>query len=249
MHRPSGWPPMRPRCYGHWPATGQLCAGGFAKAVAGRSEEAVGVGGHASAMESCKGASVRGHHVLAKAERTWPNWHTFITRKGELVDMTVVCPADVAALLRTDVQAVLRQRWTEQEEYRTLAPAPLLQPVVAQMAARCFPRHANVRLVDDEQAVRVQHHAQEYLPGLWYFQCPRMRGLRLRGQPERQHVAEQQVDDLLWTRGLVRDPSADRCFQAAKEDQYHYGAIEGDDDLLTGGIVCDGSKLGTTCLA
>eukprot|EP00959_Pyramimonas_sp_CCMP1952_P034502 723451-Pyramimonas_sp.AAC.1 len=56
--------------------------------------------------------------------------------------MTQVCPADVAALLRADVQAVLRRSWTDQDEHRSPAPAPSLQPVPAQLAARGFPKHA-----------------------------------------------------------------------------------------------------------
>eukprot|EP00959_Pyramimonas_sp_CCMP1952_P378297 7924567-Pyramimonas_sp.AAC.1 len=79
---------------------------------------------------------------LLRAGRTWPSWRTFITRKGEMVDMTEVCPTDVAALQRADAQAVLRQRWTEQREYQSLAPAPLLQPVAAQLAARGLPERA-----------------------------------------------------------------------------------------------------------
>ncbi|CAK0866643.1 unnamed protein product [Prorocentrum cordatum] len=66
---------------------------------------------------------------------------------------------------------------------------------------------------------------------------------------DRQHVAEQQVDDLPWTRGQVRDPSSDWSFETANEDQYRYGVIEGDNEFLADDIVCDGSNLGTACWA
>ena len=61
-----------------------------------------------------------------------------LARSGEAVDMTTVCPA----LLRADVQAQLWESWTAQEEFKSLAPAPFTQPVVAQLAARDFPNHA-----------------------------------------------------------------------------------------------------------
>eukprot|EP00959_Pyramimonas_sp_CCMP1952_P317254 6639877-Pyramimonas_sp.AAC.1 len=49
---------------------------------------------------------------------------------------------------------------------------------------------------------------------------------------------------MLWTRGLVRSPEADWKFVGVAEDQYYEHVVGGDEDYLTGDIVCDGSKLG-----
>ena len=90
---------------------------------------------------------------IRRAGWTWPKWDTFLTRGGEQVNLAQVCPSDVGALLRQDVQAQLWEQWTAEPGYESLAPAPLLQPAVAQLEAKNFPRHArnaamNVLLCD-----------------------------------------------------------------------------------------------------
>ena len=102
-----------------------------------------------------------------------------------------------------------------------MAPAPYLQPVVAQLQAERFPKHARnaarkVVLCDSWTMSRLAECSitptdicsgfgeAVGTPNHRYHVCPKLRDVRLRGQPEWQHVAEQQVDSLSWTRGLVR---------------------------------------------
>ncbi|CAK0857903.1 unnamed protein product, partial [Prorocentrum cordatum] len=198
---------------------------------------------------------------LKRAHWTWPTWHTVITKDGDELDMRKLCPMDVVAMLRKDVQRKPWQDWTAADEYASLRPAPMVAPAVAQLKARDFPKHAKnaarkafiagcwtmskpsaCNIVPTDicfacvEAVGTPHHR--------YFECQALRVQRLKAQPEWQTIAEQQEDSLLWTRGLVRHPEADWKFEGVDEGQVMCHAVEGDEDYFTGGIMCDGSKLG-----
>ncbi|CAK0882196.1 unnamed protein product, partial [Prorocentrum cordatum] len=161
---------------------------------------------------------------LRRAQWPWPAWHTAIAKTGYTLDMLEVCPTDVAAMLREDVQQQLWEDLTKAEEYAGSRPAPMVAPAAAQLLARDAPEHA-------ENAARCS-------------KCTALRELRLKAQPEWQTVAEQQKGNLLWTRGLVRHPEVDWTFIGIAEGQYMCQAVEEGEDHFTGDIVCDGSKLG-----
>ncbi|CAK0832156.1 unnamed protein product [Prorocentrum cordatum] len=204
---------------------------------------------------------------LRRARWTWPSWTVYCTKDGEMVDLTAVCPTDVGALLRADLRRVLWEQWTAQQPgMESLAPGPRLPPVVAQLAARAFPAHAKraARKVVLAGAWTMSRLAEVSItptdicigcglavgtPHHRFFRCPALLEVRRRAQAEWQHVAEQQEDSLLWTRGLARDPSADWAHRSVDEADFHCDVLQGTDALLSGDIVCDGSKLGTSCWA
>ncbi|CAK0864356.1 unnamed protein product, partial [Prorocentrum cordatum] len=204
---------------------------------------------------------------LRRARWTWPSWTVYCTKDGEMVDLTAVCPTDVGALLRADLRKVLWEQWTAQQPgMESLAPGPRLPPVVAQLAARAFPAHAKraARKVVLAGAWTMNRLAEVSItptdicigcglavgtPHHRFFRCPALLEVRRRAQAEWQHVAEQQEDSLLWTRGLARDPSADWAHRSVDEADFHCDVLQGTDALLSGDIVCDGSKLGTSCWA
>ena len=198
---------------------------------------------------------------MRRAQWTWPAWHTAITKDGYELDMREVCPMDVAAMLKKDVHSKIWQDWTAADEYASLRPAPMVAPAVAQIKARGFPTHAKnaakkvfiggswtmsklseCNIVPTDiclacgLAVGTPHHR--------YFKCQKLRETRLKAQPEWQTVAEQQEENLLWTRGLVRHPEADWKFEGIDEGQFFSQTVEGDEDYFAGDTVCDGSKLG-----
>ncbi|CAK0878174.1 unnamed protein product, partial [Prorocentrum cordatum] len=181
--------------------------------------------------------------------------------EGFVLNMQEVCPMDIAAMVRKDVQATLWEEWAQAEEFKSLGPMPLLAPAVAQLRARDFPKHARnaakkifvggawtmeklcrCNIVPTDiclacgEAVGTAHHR--------HYKCHALRGQRLQAQADWQHVAEQQDTNTLWTRGLVRSPEADWKFVGIEEDQYYGQVVDGEEDYFTGDIVCDGSKLG-----
>ncbi|CAK0858255.1 unnamed protein product [Prorocentrum cordatum] len=204
---------------------------------------------------------------LRRARWTWPSWTVYCTMDGEMVDLTAVCPTDVGALLRADLRKVLWEQWTAQQPgMESLAPGPRLPPVAAQLAARAFPAHAKraARKVVLAGAWTMDRLAEVSItptdicigcglavgtPHHRFFRCPALLEVRRRAQAEWQHAAEQQEDSLLWTRGLARDPSADWAHRTVDEADFHCDVLQGTDALLSGDIVCDGSKLGTSCWA
>ncbi|CAK0844345.1 unnamed protein product, partial [Prorocentrum cordatum] len=198
---------------------------------------------------------------IRRAGWTWSKWHTFLMRNGEQLNLLETCPNDVGMLLQQDLEAQLWAQWAAEPGHESLAPAPFLQPARALVVARNFPKHAKnaarkVLLCDSwamsklcehnitptdiclacGEAVGTPHHR--------CYVCPKLRDVRNKGQADWQHVAEQQVDSLLWTRGLVRDPPVDWQFRAIAEEQYHFVVNEGSEAHLTGDIMCDGSKMG-----
>ncbi|CAK0863259.1 unnamed protein product [Prorocentrum cordatum] len=198
---------------------------------------------------------------IRRATWTWPAWHTFVSKEGFVLNMQEVCPMDIAAMVRKDVQATLWEEWTQAEEFKSLSPMPLLAPAVAQLRARDVPKHAKnaakkvfvggawameklckCNIVPTDiclacgEAVGTEHHR--------YYKCHALRSQRLQAQADWQHVAEQQDTNMLWTRGLVRSPEADWKFVGVEEDQYYGQVVDGEEDYFTGDIVCDGSKLG-----
>ena len=66
---------------------------------------------------------------------TWPRFDCFITRQGLQLWLQDVCPEDVKAMARLDSDAAMWERWTAAEEYATLAPRPLVEPVARLLAA------------------------------------------------------------------------------------------------------------------
>ncbi|CAK0883269.1 unnamed protein product, partial [Prorocentrum cordatum] len=198
---------------------------------------------------------------LRRAGWAWPARCTVISQDGRELDMREACPMDVAALLKKDVQQQLWEAWTKAEERESLRPALLAAPAVAQLRARDSPKHAknaaekafvsgswtmsklcqcNIAPTDICMACGesggTPHHR--------YYKCPGIRELRLKAQPEWQTAAEQQEDNLPWTRGLVQHPEADWKFVGIDEGQYMHQAVEGDEDYIPGDIACDGSKPG-----
>ncbi|CAK0847595.1 unnamed protein product [Prorocentrum cordatum] len=198
---------------------------------------------------------------MGRAKWTWPAWHTFVSKEGFELNMQEVCPMDIAAMVRKDVQATLWEEWTQAEELKSLSPMPLVAPAVAQLRAREFPKHAKnaakkvfigcawtmeklckCNIVPTDicsacgEAVGTEHHR--------YYKCDALRDQRLQAQADWQHVAEQQDTNMLWTRGLVRSPEADWKFVGVAADQYYGQMVDGEEDYFTGDIVCDGSKLG-----
>ncbi|CAK0838315.1 unnamed protein product, partial [Prorocentrum cordatum] len=181
--------------------------------------------------------------------------------EGFVLNMQEVCPMDIAAMVRKDVQATLWEEWTQAEEFKSLRPMPLLAPAVAQLRARDFPKHASnaakkvfvggawameklcrCNIVPADiclacgEAVGTEHHR--------YYKCHALRSQRLQAQADWQHAAEQQDTNMPWTRGLVRSPEADWKFVGIEEDQCYGQVVDGEEDYFTGDIVCDGSKLG-----
>ena len=79
---------------------------------------------------------------MRRAGWTWPAWHTMCTKEGYVLNLKEVCPMDVAAMLRRDVQSCLWAVWTAKDEDNSLMPAPYIAPAVSQLKARGLPKHA-----------------------------------------------------------------------------------------------------------
>ena len=80
-----------------------------------------------------------------------------------------------------------------------------------------------------------------------YYQCAaeQLQAVRWRQpNPTWAHVAEQSQRKLLWTRGLVRDPSVDWEFQEVGDDATQWYVPAGEDSTFTGSVCIDGSRLG-----
>ena len=73
---------------------------------------------------------------LRRAEWSWPAHTHVLTRDKHLLNMKQVCPCDIMDMFKRDVEAVIWARWTQQDAYRHLAPAPHLQPVVSLLQGR-----------------------------------------------------------------------------------------------------------------
>ncbi|CAK0838233.1 unnamed protein product [Prorocentrum cordatum] len=184
-----------------------------------------------------------------------------VRQEGFVLNVQEVCPMDIAAMVRKDVQATLWEEWMQAEEFKSLSPMPLLAPAVAQLRAREFPKHAKnaakkvfiggawtmeklcrCNIVPTDiclacgEAAGTEHHR--------HYKCDALRGQRLQAQADWQHVAGQQDTNIPWARGLVRSPEADWKFVGIEEDQYYVQVVDGEEDYFTGDIVCDGSKLG-----
>ncbi|CAK0818028.1 unnamed protein product [Prorocentrum cordatum] len=198
---------------------------------------------------------------MRRATWAWPAWHTFVSKEGFELNMQEVCPMDIAAMARKDVQATPWEEWAQAGELKSLSPKPLVAPAAAQLRAREFPKHAKnaakkiciggawtmeklckCNIVPTDiclacgEAVGTEHHR--------YYKCNALRNQRLQAQVDWQHVAEQQDANILWTRVLVKSPEADWKFVGIAEDQYYGQVVDGDEDYFTGDIVCDGPKLG-----
>ncbi|CAK0804411.1 unnamed protein product, partial [Prorocentrum cordatum] len=238
---------------GQWDSMGTMLQQAW-----GRQQQEVGMKPAWARVRGPAGAVIM---PMRRATWAWPAWHTFVSKEGFELNMQEVCPMDIAAMVRKGVQATLWEEWTQAEELRSLSPMPLVAPAVAQLRAREFPKHAKnaakkifiggawtmeklckCNIVPTDicmacgEAVGTEHHR--------YCKCSAPRDQRLQAQADWQHVAEQQDTNMLWARGLVRSPEADWQFIGIAEDQYYEQVVDGDEDYLTGGIVCDGSKLG-----
>ncbi|CAK0848642.1 unnamed protein product [Prorocentrum cordatum] len=79
---------------------------------------------------------------IRRAGWKWPEWHLFLMRNGEQLNLLETCPNDVGMLLQQDLEAQLWAQWTAEPGHESLAPAPFLQPAKAVLGARNFPKHA-----------------------------------------------------------------------------------------------------------
>ncbi|CAK0863646.1 unnamed protein product, partial [Prorocentrum cordatum] len=173
---------------------------------------------------------------LKRADWAWPAWRSMRTKEGHVLNLREVCPMDVAAMMRRDIQTKLCEEWTKAPEYSSLEPAPCIAPSASQFKAKGFSKHAKSaakkvfiggswtmsKLCESDiaptdicsgcgNAVGTPRHR--------LCKCEALRQQRLEAQADWQRVAEQQ-------------------------DQCQGAAFEGDDDTFTGDIACDGPKLG-----
>ena len=78
--------------------------------------------------------------------RVWPRYHTFVDRAGRRIDMREICPKDVRDMAMLDSADAMWKLWTEQEQWRSLAPRPCLEPLV-QLCAGTASRSSLARTV------------------------------------------------------------------------------------------------------
>ena len=82
-----------------------------------------------------------------------------------------------------------------------------------------------------------------------YYQCPAepLKQVRQRmGDSTWEHVAATTTGQtMLWTRGLVRDPSVDWAFHPI-DDSSQWQLADNEDTIFTGSVCIDGSRLGST---
>lgn len=223
---------------------------------------AVGLSPVWSKVKGPAGATVM---VLRELGWAWPQWHTFSTRQGFQLRLSEVCPADVKAMVLLDSDAAMWASWTADPEYASLAPRPLIEPIAQFAAARtkgeCNAAHrAAVNSVVQggmwtqarlhESGAAGEAHCQLCGPGVLgtahhrLYCCPGLRGPRLDSPQEMQHLGElASPDDLLWTRGLVADPSAGWCFRPVLEE-IHYAGTQHDGGVISGEGFTDGSLIG-----
>eukprot|EP00973_Karenia_brevis_P054860 7626669-Karenia_brevis.AAC.1 len=75
--------------------------------------------------------------ALQRAGWSWPAWDQFLTRQGFLLNLRSVCPMDVQQMLFQDVEAVMWEKWTSQDEWRDVHPKPCIKPVISLVNRRC----------------------------------------------------------------------------------------------------------------
>ena len=209
---------------------------------------------------------------LRRAGWAWPSWKHFLTKEKLLLDLTKICPMDVKAMMHRDTEAVMWACWTQTEEYQHLHPRPFIQPLVSLMSRRgkgWSTHHTNiVRSVVTSGAVTQQKMFDwKRVDGPTcqscgqsagtdvhrYHVCPATKEWRQKVMDRKwQHVAAEACLQAqganetctLWTRGLVRDPSADWTFVPI-EDRHEEWSKELECRVFSGDVFGDGSKKGS----
>jgi ribonuclease HI len=195
----------------------------------------------------------------------WPAWHTLRSKEGLLIDLRICCPQDVKAMAVRDAETVAWEGWTKAEDKRSLAPAPLTEPVQRWAKRHKFGPGPATAALAFTAGMWTQHKAHaKQIPGVESDSClvclkngivtPGTAQHRLahcastaeaRQQlPRRwQYQVESSANRLLWDRGLVANPAHRYPFQA-QSDEEHWQVADEESDLFTGDVATDGSRIG-----
>ena len=194
---------------------------------------------------------------------TWPQWHTFRSREGFELCLDQVGPADVKAMVLLDSDAQMWASWTAREEFRSLAPRPLIEPIAQLMSGRASGTWTAAHRVVTGSTVQGGMWTQERL---WeagradvadcqlcgargtthhrLYCCPCFAEARRGAPPQMQHRGEQaDPGNLMWLRGLAKDPSTEWAFQPVQEQVRAVTPVPGE-VLFTGDGFTDGSLRG-----
>jgi hypothetical protein len=220
-----------------------------------RQQMVVGTRPRQSAVRGPAGACIQSMHRLGWK---WPSYRCIVSREGLQMPLDEVCPRDVRAMAELDSDAALWAAWTSRPEYASLAPRPLVEPIVNFFRSKHGQRGQGAQAASTAvqggmwTQERLYEHAMTTTPQcqlcdqagtalhrLW--KCPGLREHRAKCPRQWQHIAESAGGgDLLWTRGLVQDPCANRRFRPTLEDVSEERS-DGCEGLFTGDTFTDGS--------
>ena len=174
------------------------------------------------------------------------------------------------ALYLQDAKAKQWADWTEQEKYKELKPAPLIAPVQSWLRRQRGSAKADVVRAVVQKGMTTQSvlHEWKWVPadtcracGLApgtpqhrLYECEKYRESRAATAHRRwQHKAGTEASAgervLLWTRGLMSDPSAEWEFRPPPPESTDLGWHDPKEDwagFFTGEVYTDGSKLGNS---
>ncbi len=195
---------------------------------------------------------------------TWPRWDVFHSAEGLAMHLSEVCPRDVKEMAMADSDAAMWRQWTQQDEYKTLQPRTLVEPLQRVMrkkltddwTAEC--RHAAAAAPQNAMWPQARMHEAGVAEsdrcqlcgerGTAHHRlhiCRGHRAARIASPVAFQHIAEQaNPDELLWTRGLRPDPSTAWSFRPVEESadvEWREGGEEREAIAFSGDVCTDGS--------